>query len=139
MMPKGCTVLRKGNIDEALKNDPIAGKRLLEPLKSFSQRTGFPVKVLEDSQVAESDAEVHFKEDDLWLCLEGNVKFVYGGELINPYPVTDEAQLLAKGISNGKEVVLSPGDWLWIPAGQPHIHTCDKTARMVIIKIPSDG
>ena len=34
-------------------------------------------------------------------------------------------------------MILKQGDWLWIPAGEPHQHSATGTARLVIIKIPS--
>ncbi|RJQ36766.1 cupin domain-containing protein [Candidatus Parcubacteria bacterium] len=137
-----CAVIRKSAIDETLGTEPSAGKRLLEPLKSLALRHGLPINILEDYAVV-NEAEVHRHESDLWQCLEGEVTFVYGGELVEPWAKklldggVDDREIKASEIRNGTEVALRPGDWLWIPAGQPHAHRAEGTARLVIIKIPA--
>ena len=139
-----CFVIRKEVIDRTLKNEPTPGKKLLEPLKSLAAASKLPLNILEDKEVV-NDAEVHKHEGDLWLCLEGEVNFIYGGELVNPWAkknpdgTLDEREWKAKEIKNGTEVVLYAGDWLWIPEGVPHQHKCSLVARLAIIKIPSSS
>ncbi len=135
-----CAVVRKEEIDAALASAATPGKRLLEPLKARALAEKLPINILEDKEVS-NEAEVHRHEGDLWQCLEGAVTFVYGGELVEPWAKqlpdggTDDREIKAKEIANGTEAVLKSGDWLWIPAGQPHSHRTDSTARLVIIKI----
>lgn len=120
----------------------VPGKRLLEPLKTIAAANGLPLNILEDREVA-NEAEVHRHEGDLWGCLEGEVTFSYGGVLVGAQMRTrsdgavNELEIKARDISGGTEAVLKPGDWLWIPAGQPHAHRAAKTARLFIIKIPA--
>lgn len=141
-LPK-CILVRKEEIDKTLAAPPVVGKKLLEPLKSFSTVSNLPFNILEDANLLENDAEVHKREGDLWFCLEGEVKFIYGGELVESWTVKNsdgtlnENEIKAKEIKSGTEAVLKPGDWLWIPAGQPHKHLCPGITRLVIIKIPS--
>ncbi len=130
----------KRKIDETLATEPTQGKHLLEPLKSLAAAMNLPFKVLEDMDVV-TEAEVHLHEDDVWFCLEGEVRFVCGGALTDPYPVikdgvTNSNELKAKEISGGEEIILTPGDWLWIPAGEAHRHSSVGPARLMIIKIP---
>lgn len=137
-----CVVVRNEYLREMLSGKPVQGKRLLEPLKALSLAEGLPFNVLEDADVVNL-AELHKHEADLWLCLEGEVTFVYGGEMVDPWPTrrpdgtVDEGELKAKEIRNGTEAVLKSGDWLYIPAGAPHQHKCAGVARLVIIKIPA--
>lgn len=137
-----CVFISSSKISETLATPPAPGKRLLEPLKSLALAAKLPLNVLEDREVS-NEAEVHRHEGDLWYCLEGEVTFVYGGEMVNPWAKQlqdggiDDHEIKAKEISGGTEATLHPGDWLWIPAGQPHAHRTDKTARLVIIKIPA--
>ena len=137
-----CIFVPKSKIDETLARSPEQGKRLLEPLKAIAVETKLPLNILEDKEVS-NEAEVHRHEGDLWYCLEGEVTFIYGGAMMNPWAKqlpdcgTDDREIKAKEITNGTEVVMGPGDWLWIPAGQPHAHRTDKIARLVIIKIPA--
>lgn len=139
---QSCAVVRGKEIEETLASVPAQGKRLLEPLKSRAAAEKLPFNILEDKEVS-NEAEVHRHEGDLWHCLEGEVTFVYGGAMVKPWARqlpdggTDDREIKAKEISGGTEVVLKPGDWLWIPAGQPHTHRTDGTARLVIIKIPA--
>ena len=139
---KLCVFVAKSNIDETLATLPTHGKRLLDPLKKLAHESGFPVNILEDMAVS-NEAEVHRHEGDLWQCLEGEVTFVYGGEMIRPWAKKlvdgsmDDREIKAAEISDGTEILMKPGDWLWIPAGQPHSHRAEKTARLVIIKIPA--
>lgn len=128
------TLVRKSMIDSALAEPPVKGKRLLERFKSFAESSGFPGKILEDTEVT-NEAEVHRTEGDLWFCLEGEVTFVSGGELIDPREHKTPDELKGSGISGGTEYLMKPGDWLWIPAGEPHLHKTDATARLIIIKI----
>lgn len=138
-----CLVIRKGEIDKTLASVPTPGKKLLEPLKSLAAVNKLPMNILEDKEVS-NEAEVHKHEADLWLCLEGEVTFIYGGELVNPLAkknpdgTQDVREWKAKEIKSGTEVVLHPGDWLWIPTGEPHQHKCVDIARLAIIKIPAD-
>lgn len=135
-------VVRKAEINETLAIPPSPGKKSLEPFKSFAKERGLPFEILEDSQVLDNEAEVHTHESDLWLCLEGSITFICGGELVDPWVKKNSdgsenpRQLKAKVIRDGDEVVLQAGDWLWVPAGVPHQHRCANTARLVIAKIP---
>lgn len=137
-----CAVVRKSDIDATLASAPAQGKRLLEPLKTMAAELKLPLNILEDHKVS-NEAEVHRHEGDLWHCLEGEVTFVYGGEMVNPWAKklsdggVDDREIKSNDIRGGTEAVLHPGDWLWIPAGQPHLHRTDKTARLAIIKIPA--
>jgi len=100
-------IIKKSDIDKALALPASAGKKML--FKSASA----PFGILEDHMVS-NEAEVHATEGDLWYCMEGEVKF----------------------ICNGEEFNVHSGDWLWIPPGESHQHSCEKTARLAIIKIP---
>ena len=132
-----CVLFRKGELDKILTAPPKQGKKML-----FGVSQKFPLGILEDHEILDNEAEIHKKEGDLWLCLEGEATFIYGGELIesrakkNADGTTDENELKAKEIRGGAEAVLYPGDWLWIPAGEPHQHRCSGTVRLAIIKIP---
>ncbi len=137
-----CAFVKKEVIEQCLANEPTLGKKQLEPLKSLSKAEQLPFNVLEDHIIMNNEAEVHMHEADLWYCLEGEVEFVYGGELVNPQHrknadgSENKNELFANQIKNGTKVMMKPGDWLWIPAGQPHQHNCKETGRLVIIKIP---
>ncbi len=133
-------LVKKEYLDKVLSQESKDGKRNLEPLKSFAIENSFPMTILEDKNVS-NRAEVHAHEDDLWFCLEGEVEFIYGGELINPVfkeknGVVDKREINADGIKNGTTEILKKGDWLYIPAGEPHQHNCKGLARLSIIKIP---
>ena len=143
MAEQKCVLVRKEVFDETLATAPTKGKHLLEPLKSIASENKLPLMgILEDTEVT-NEAEIHHHEGDLWLCLEGEVEFIYGGELIEPWfkklpdGSEDRREVKAKEIKNGTREILKPGDWLWIPAGRPHVHNkLDGYARLVIIKIP---
>src|SRR3989338_4361182 len=133
-MPKSF-LFKKEDVDKILSSAPAKGKRMI--FKSSDA----PLGILEDSEVI-NDAEVHKKDGDLWLCLEGKVEFVYGGELVDPWFAKDKEgnenknELKAKEIRGGEKMTLRPGDWLWIPPGEAHQHSCKGTARLAIIKVP---
>lgn len=137
-----CLLVRKEEIEKTLAAAPTQGKKLLEPLKSLAAANKMPLNILEDREILNNDAEIHQHEGDLWLCLEGEVKFIYGGEMVDPWfkknadGSEDQREVKAKEIRGGTGSTLKPGDWLWVPAGQPHQHQCAGTARLAIIKIP---
>lgn len=138
-----CVYIKKSVIDETLNTSysesPV--KKLLEPLRALSLEGKVPLNILEDVNV-NNEAEIHKHEADLWLCLDGEVTFIYGGEMVDPWVKknadgsTDDREWKAKEIKGGTEVVLKPGDWLWIPAGEPHQHKTTGKARLAIIKVP---
>lgn len=141
-MIKPCVFLPKQKIDETLNQPSVDGKRLLDPLKSFSKERGLPLNILEDKNVS-NEAEVHRHEDDLWICLSGEVTFTVGGEMDAPWakPLTDggadDREIKAKKINNGTRYTLHEDDILYIPAGQPHTHETKTEARLYIIKLPA--
>ena len=139
---ENCILVKKEEIDKTLANKPIQGKRVLEPISSLASNEGLPFNILEDHEITNNEAEVHKQEGDLWCCLEGEVEFTYGGELVNsefrknPDGSDNTNELKGSGIKDGTKSILKQGDWLWIPPGQPHLHNTSKTARLIIIKIP---
>lgn len=129
------TFISKEQILSWLNRPRVQGKHILPDSKKFSDETGFPAKILEDCGVV-NEGEIHEDEGDVWFCLQGEVKFMCGGELENPqrHP-TKKGELKGTGVRGGVTTVLKPGDWLWIPPGEPHAHSA-QYARMIIIKIP---
>lgn len=132
-------------VKDTLASAPFEGKHLLEPLRALALQSCLPLNILEDHNVW-NDAEIHMHEDDLWYCLEGEVDFIYGGEMVDPWVKTnkdgskDEREIKSKEIKGGTKVTLRPGDWLYIPAGEPHQHGVrEGTGRLVIIKIPKQS
>lgn len=124
-------------IKQTLANKPFQGKHHLEPLRKLVLAKNLPFSLLEDHAITETESEIHLHEHDLWHCLGGEATFTCGGKLIKPWVRKGSAgkELGGHGIKNGTKVKIQAGDWLWIPAGQPHQHIAAKTARMMIIKI----
>lgn len=138
-----CVLIRKEFVDQALANIPAQGKHLLEPLRALAAAKKLPLMgILEDMEVT-NEAEVHLHEGDLWIGAEGEVEFIYGGEMVNswlkqnPDGSKDSREIKAKEIKGGMKEIIRPGDILWIPACQPHVHNADKPGRLYIIKVPS--
>ncbi len=140
-MEVSATFIPKALSDETLAAPALPGKRLLEPLKSFSLQSGVPLHILEDVGV-ENPPEIHMREADLWIGLSGEVHFVVGGTIADA-----QAQVRADGTANHDELtgmqlvggvsyIVRPGDILHIPAGVPHSHSAAGPARLYIIKIP---
>ena len=133
--------IKKEIIDNTLASASSAGKKLLEPLLSFAKENNLPINILETVNTA-AEAEIHKNDSDLFGCLEGEIKFICGGELVNQWKKQnsdgsfDENELKAKEIKNGSEIILKSGDWLYIPAGEPHQHISQGVCRLFIIKIP---
>lgn len=132
------TLIRQEDWEMLLQKEPfMQGKRLLASIQTL----GLPINILEDTDVV-NDAEVHKKEGDLWFCISGTVTFVCGGEMVDPWcakkpdGLINEDEIKAKEIRDGTNMVLKPGDILWIPSGVPHQHFCKKgTSRLAIVKI----
>ena len=88
----------------------------------------------------ENEPEAHETAGDYWECLQGEVTFTCGGTLVHPRAVKsagDKAlEWKGEAIDRGTEIVLRPGDRLWIPAGVPHAHrVLNGSARLMITKI----
>lgn len=137
--------MKKDFIDNILATLPTKGKKDMEPFKSFCKERGIPMNIVEDHEVTNNIVEQHMGMADLWLCVEGEGTFTYGGEMVGAYPKKlpdgslDEREWRAPSISGGETVVLRAGDWLWVPAGEPHVHGAEKTSRFVVVKIPDNS
>lgn len=135
-MAKNWQFIEGAKVKESLANLPADGKHQLEPLSSLSKEKSVSFNILEDHNFLEGQPEVHRHEGDLWFGLEGEMKFILGGEMAEPYAKEgNDNEIKAKDISGGTEVILKPSDVLFIPAGVPHMHT-SAHSRAVIIKIP---
>ncbi|MBI2056285.1 MAG: hypothetical protein HYT37_02800 [Candidatus Sungbacteria bacterium] len=128
-------------VEETKKKSPVQGKHSLEPLRSFTKLNDVPLAMLEDTDIV-NDAEVHTEKADLWQCIEGEAVFTIGGEMVSPWfkkntdGTEDKTEIFAKEIAGGDEQVIKKGDCLWIPAGVPHTHRAEGTARFFVIKVP---
>lgn len=137
---KPCVFLSNRVVAETLALSPVQGKHPLQPFSNQAKDAGVPITILEDNVVV-NDAEVHRHEADLWVCLEGEVEFIVGGTLVNPWAKDlgegkkDDREIKAKEIADGTSYLLGKGDVLWIPAGQPHSHRTTGTARLYVIKV----
>ena len=65
------------------------------------------------------EAEVHLTDTDIFYILDGNARFVTGGELVEPR-ITGDNELRANSIKGGKAQELNAGDLVVIPKGVPH-------------------
>lgn len=142
----GCVYLSKEEVAGVLKQAPVQGKKLMEPLKAFATSVALPLNILEDADVSDNKAEIHTHEHDLWLGLEGESHFIIGGEMTEPFfskakdGTEKKNEIRAYTIKGGTEITVRPGDWLWMPAGVPHQHQKPTgSARLAIIKIPAGG
>ncbi|MFH1575609.1 MAG: NAD(P)-dependent oxidoreductase [Candidatus Nealsonbacteria bacterium] len=129
------SVISKKLIDESLASKPIQGTKQLEPLKSLIGKKRLPIILVEDKEVV-NDAEIHKETGDFFDCLEGEAVFICGGELVSPWTL-NENELRSKTIKGGEQILLKPGDSLWIPAGCAHQHSCRGVARLRVVKIPN--
>ncbi len=136
-----CVFIPKKIVDETLEQETLPGKRQLEPLRALTLSKGIPLNILEDTEVS-NNAEAHRHEHDLWICLSGEVEFYVGGSMISPVAKhlsnggIDDRELSSKELSDTVTYLMKEGDVLWIPAGQPHQHRTETSARLFIIKIP---
>ncbi len=134
--------ITKKQVEETLAVTSTPGKKSLEPFRTFAKENNLPIKIIENHQTENNEAEVHMREADLWFCLEGEVTFRCGGELIEPRHVKqsngndDPNELKAKLMHGGTEHVLRQGEWLWVSAGVPHQDSSSGTARLILIKVP---
>ena len=139
--PKKFLLFRKAEIDSMLEAPPAQGKHMLEPLQRIAIANNLPFNIIEFSAHT-NKVEVHTYISDVWFCLEGEVKFLCGGVMQEPHTrvrsdgTLDETEMRAKGLKDAEEIIMKPGDWLWIPAGEPHQHITEKSARLMIIKVP---
>ena len=133
---KNWQFIEGAKIGETLGSKVYDGKHQLEPLSALSKEKGISFNILEDHNFLEGQPEAHRHEADLWIGIEGEMKFVVGGEMVEAYAKEgNDNEIKAKTIANGTEVVVKAGDVLLIPAGIPHAHTAVH-GRAAVIKIP---
>ena len=130
--PQPCVFIPSDVTKQTLATSAMQGKHLLEPFKSAA--AGSAINILEDHELTDNQTEVHRHEADLWICLEGEVDFVVGGELVEPWAKklpdgsedTRELKANVDGIRGGTAHTLTAGDILFFPSGQPPPHTTKK-------------
>ncbi len=131
-----CQVVDKEKIQSMCDWPNQTGCLVVEPSQEL-YKLGFPVRVVHDCDAILPMAEAHPHQDDLWLCVSGRALFCIGGKLDGERKMGDDGKtVLAPGIVGGRDIVLEPGHWLHIPAGQPHRHGAQGLACLLIIKIP---
>ncbi len=123
------------------------GKYQAEPFKTEATKASVPMNILVDKNVVKgiNEVEVHRHEADLWIAIDGEVYFEVGGSMVDPWAKkmpdgsTNDLELKCKTIAGGTTHKLSPGDILYIPEGQPHVHWTEagKGGRLWIIKLPA--
>ena len=134
-------LLTKEDVAKMLAHAPAAGKKMLDPLNGIAEKQHLAFNIIELGEHT-NKVEVHNYLNDLWFCLEGEVLFLCGGAMQEPHTrlrsdgTLDEDEIRAKGLEGAKEIMVRPGDWLWVPAGEPHQHITKRAARLMIIKIP---
>lgn len=126
-------------LDETLEQEPRDGKRDLEPFKTLAKSLGAPMTLVEAS-ATRGQVEIHRDQADLWLCLSGEATIICDGAAPDAaVRVKDgiryDAELRGSEIKDGVEYALQPGDWLFIPAGQPHQLVTEAPARFMVIKL----
>lgn len=133
-------ILRKKGFDLIVDSSGISkGSHVLEGSQKLYNQ-GFPMRIVRNFQVERRDAEVHLHEDDLFFIISGSVKFILGGKLTGSIKTDDDLTFTSLDITGGREVVLGAGDWLHIPAGQPHQHITPNMVVLVVVKVaPSEG
>jgi mannose-6-phosphate isomerase-like protein (cupin superfamily) len=140
--PQQYQYLSHETISKLLAVAPSPGKKDLEPIKSYLKERGIPANVVEDVDVHDNVVEVHRDTADFWIGLEGETVFTLGGTLEEAFvkPAKDgsyqDIEIRAKCITGGERVTVKKGDWLWIPAGVPHVHEATGVSRLLIIKVP---
>lgn len=112
------------------------GKHVVFEPELFGERR-IPFTFVVDKEVW-NIVEYHIHEADLWICHSGQARFIYGGEMVNPWMKDGNSkEKFSNEIRGGIEVILRPGDHLFIPAGVPHQHGSTGTAVLEIVKIPN--
>lgn len=131
------------SLNEAMMVDVSIGKQALEPFSQQAAKVGIPMALIEDHQVS-TPVEVHRAHDDLFYVLSGELELVTGGVVIDPaffseQDVVNENEIRASHLEGGEALMLEAGAVARIPAGLPHFHRTETTARFFVIKIPTCG
>jgi mannose-6-phosphate isomerase-like protein (cupin superfamily) len=81
-------------------------------------------------------AELHEKFADFYVVVDGNATLISGGTMVNGAP-TAPGEVRGDSITGGKEMKLTKGDIVHIPANIPHQLTLAKgdTFQYFIIKV----
>jgi mannose-6-phosphate isomerase-like protein (cupin superfamily) len=103
--PDAATYAGRDTINSCLKQIPVVSA------------TGYRVSC--QVRTGKNDVEVHAKETDIFVIMEGSATFVTGGTLVDA-DNSNALQIKAKGINGGDTRELVKGDVIVIPAGVPH-------------------
>jgi len=136
-------VFEKSLIDDTLGQKTKPGKHQLDPFTTAAHVAGTNITILEIT-ADESRAEVHLAHIDFFYCLEGEVEFVTGGTMRQPFLRKNEdgtvnnKEVRAAEIEGGVVHCLKAGDIIWIPNGLPHSSRTSTHARLLVLKILSE-
>lgn len=80
-------------------------------------------------------AEIHGKDTDIFYVLDGSVKIVTGGKLVEE-KMTGPDELRGTGIDGGAETELKKGELIVIPNGTPHwMKEVQGTFQYLVVKV----
>jgi mannose-6-phosphate isomerase-like protein (cupin superfamily) len=68
---------------------------------------------------ADGVAELHVKQNDIFVVISGEASLVTGGEMVEQQMI-QPGEVRARFINKGAKKTLKPGDIVHIPAGTPH-------------------
>ncbi len=104
-----------------------------EPLGNFGNHSLIVVH-----REASGEVEVHEKQVDVMVAQSGEAKLVIGGKVVGGRN-TAPGEIRGTSIEGGREMNLSPGDVVHIPAGTPHQVLVSPGARVnyLVVKVDS--
>ena len=132
-------LLAKAMLDETLAQEPQTGKRDMTPFSALAKSLGVPMTMIE-AKATTGKVEIHRRHADVWLCIDGTATIRCDGTAPDATVrvkdgVANEYELRGDAIEGGVDHALLAGDWLFIPAGQPHQLIAPDYARFIVVKV----
>ena len=128
-------VFSAAQIGTLLRAQKRTGSAALSALLAHDESHGLVITPLRIENRTSLEAEVHDKEDDLFIVIDGEAIFHLGGELLNAYVYSpgNRAGTGTEGVIRAYRV--GPGDMVYVPRGTTHRITCvDGYIEVVVVK-----
>lgn len=122
-------------IGTLLRAQKRTGTSAVSALLAPEESHGFIITPLRIENRTSLDAEVHEREDDLFIVIDGEAVFHLGGELVNAYEYGPGNRAGTGTVGDIRPYRVGPGDMVYVPRGTTHRITCvDGFVEVLVVK-----
>lgn len=96
-----------------------------------------PYRAVLESRIAPTPPLSHTTDAEILVIVDGSATFIVGGNLVDPKPSANGANIAGTAITGGQSMKIAKGDWVIVPENTPHwFQVIDGKMSMVSLHVP---